>query len=72
MGKTVTAMSIAVSTHSRPRAADFVISVTVTDSRFQHTAARGRLKSAALETFSSTPVSTHSRPRAADKTIHKN
>ena len=54
----------AVSTHSRPKAADDFSQRNFLDEWFQHTAARRRLGIAACRDTGQS-VSTHSRPKAA-------
>ena len=62
--------SVAVSTHSRPKAAGRVKAVrAVQPLRFQHTAARRRLGKRQTGGARRSGVSTHSRPKAAGKYV---
>ena len=54
-----------VSTHSRPKAAEYIGAYTNKFAQFQHTAARRRLSIGKLSNRRTFRVSTHSRPKAA-------
>ena len=57
---------MAVSTHSRPKAAGWAARFfALGDKVFQLTAARRRLATLFVPTLADKPVSTHSRPKAA-------
>ena len=61
---------LAVSTHSRPKAAGSCILLVGFTALFQHTAARRRLVPSTPEEIEAAIVSTHSRPKAAGLLQH--
>ena len=57
----------AVSTHSRPKAAEPPFGIGRRVNQFQHTAARRRLRKWRINMRQKKKVSTHSRPKAAER-----
>ena len=64
-----TSGTLPVSTHSRPKAAGSVASLSICSAVFQHTAARRRLEGGTFFAVGVVKVSTHSRPKAAGKQL---